>query len=184
MSASHRLALPAPTRRLNRLLAACCLILIVALPPAEALFWGFADAGILAVHANLAPQDIGAQLQTWQRLAAATLMELPLCLLLVGVWYARQCFSLFGAGKVFTPAAIRHLRRLAGWSIASAIANILCHMAVSVVLSLPNEPGRRMLAIGVGSDQLLLLFFAALVWVMAAIIGEGLEIADENASFV
>ncbi|MBA4155735.1 MAG: DUF2975 domain-containing protein, partial [Flavobacterium sp.] len=38
--------------------------------------------------------------------------------------------------------------------------------------------------IGVGSDQLLLLFFAGMVWLMAGVISQGQKLAEENASFV
>ncbi len=111
-------------------------------------------------------------------------MLIPLTLLLIGVWYARKCFQLFAAGRVFTPDSIRFLRQFAGWSVASAIANIVCQMGVSLVITAHNAPGHRMLAIGIGTDELILLFFSALVWVMAAVISEGLNLVEENASFI
>lgn len=176
--------LPSRTQRLSRYLAISCLLLITVLPIAEAVYWAVGDAGALAVRANLAPQDLTTGLHAWQRVAGAALMEVPLCLLLVGVWHARKCFLLFGTGSVFTPDAISYLRRFAGWSVASAGANIVCGALVSIMVTLQNAPGHRMLAIGIGSDQIFLLFFAAMVWLMAAVIGEGLSLADENASFI
>jgi hypothetical protein len=165
-------------------LALCCLLSIVFLPLLVAGYWMLADPGTLAVRANLAPTVVAGELPLWQRALGCLLMEVPLCLLLAGVWQARKCFLLVGAGLVFSAGSIRHLRRFAAWSVASAIANIVCEAAASVVMTLNNAPGHRMLAIGVGSDQLFLLFFAALVWLMAGVIGEGLALADENASFV
>lgn len=184
MPTSPRNQLPPRMQHLSRLLAHCCLLLVVALPIAEAIYCAIGDAGALAVGANLAPQSMATELLPWQRLATAVLMEIPLCMLLAGVWQARRCFLLFAAGCVFTPDAIRYLRRFAGWAAASAAANMLCKAAASVTLTLQNAPGHRMLAIGIGSDQVFLLFFAAMVWLMAAVISEGLNLAAENASFV
>ncbi|UCV16692.1 DUF2975 domain-containing protein [Quatrionicoccus australiensis] len=175
---------PSDLPKLARRLASGCLLAIVVLPLSVVLYWMLSDTGTLAVRTNLAPDVVQGELQTWQRLLGCLLMEVPLCLLLVGVWQARKCFLLFGAGRVFSGEAIRYLRNFAAWSVASAIAKIFCDAAASVVVTLANTPGQRMLALGLGSDQLFLLFFAALVWLMAGVIGEGLALADENASFV
>lgn len=177
---------PAPSNlpKLARRLAAGCLLAIVLLPLSVVFYWMLSDAGTLAVRANLAPGAVQGELQTWQRLLGCLLMEVPLCLLLVGVWQARKCFLLLGSGRVFTAESIGYLRSFAAWSVASAIARIFCDAAASVVVTLANLPGQRMLALGLGSDQFFLLFFAALVWLMAGVIGEGLALADENASFV
>lgn len=171
-------------QHLSRRLALGCLLLIITLPVAEAVYWAVADAQSLAVAANLMPQNMIDELLPWQRVAGAVLMGIPLWMLLAGVWQARKCFLLFAAGRVFTPDAIRHLRRFAGWAAASAAANIVCKAAVSVTITMQNAPGHRVLAVGIGSDQILLLFFAAMVWLMAALVGEGLRLADENASFI
>lgn len=174
----------ATTQRLSRLLALSCLALIIFLPIAEAIYWAVGDPGALAVNANLAPHAVANSLLPWQRATGALLMEIPLILLLIGVWHARKCFLLFNAGRVFTPEAIRYLRQFAGWSVASAAANIICKACVSMAITVQNLPGQRMLAIGIGTDQLFLLFFAAMVWWMSAIISEGLNLADENAAFI
>lgn len=175
---------PSNLLKLARRLASGCLLAIALLPLSVALYWMLSDAGTLAVRTNLAPGAVQGELQTWQRLLGCLLMEVPLGLLLVGVWQARKCFLLFGSGRVFSSEAIGYLRGFAAWSVASAFAKIFCDAAASVVVTLANLPGQRMLALGLGSDQLFLLFFAALVWLMAGVIGEGLALADENASFV
>ena len=47
-----------------------------------------------------------------------------------------------------------------------------------------NPPGMRHLSVSFGSDQVFTLFFAGMVWLMAAVIGQGQKLAEENASFI
>lgn len=161
-----------------------CMLLLVALPVAVALYWALSDAAALAARVNLHPAAAHEPLRSWQRLAAALIAEAALAPLLVGLWQARACFVLFARGQVFTRQAVRHLKRFAGWSLASALAGIVAGAAVSVVITWHNPPGMRHLAVGIGTDQVFTLFFAGMVWLMAAVIGQGQALADENASFV
>lgn len=184
MPNTHRLELPLRIRRVSRFLEITCLLLIVALPLIVAAYWGMTDAKTLAVRANLSPDAMLSALQPWQRLAAGVMAEIPLCLLLTGVWYARKCFRLFASGHHFTADATLCLYRFSGWAMASAIASILCSSAISVLMTLHNPPGLRYLAIGISSDQVFLLLFAAVVWLMAGVIRQGQILADENAQFI
>jgi hypothetical protein len=184
-TAESKVAAPAQhIARMSRILASSCLFLIFVLPVAVVVYWLLADAAELAVRANLASGAIRAPLLTWQRVAGALITQVPLALLLAGLWQARKCFKLFATGEVFTARAVHYLRRFAGWVAVSVVASIVAAAAVSATLTLHNPPGMRHLAIGVGSDQVFTLFFAAMVWLMAAVIGQGQTLAEENATFV
>ena len=67
---------------------------------------------------------------------------------------------------------------------AVLLAGPLAAMVNSVVLTLQNTPGTRRMAIGLGSDQLFMLLFAALVYLMADVIAQGQTLAEENERFV
>jgi hypothetical protein len=162
----------------SRMLAAVCLVLIVLLPVGVALYWA------LAVRVNLPADAIRVVLLPWQRVAGGVLAELPLVLLLMGLWQARKCFLLFAAGKVFTSETVTCLKRFAGWTMASVIAGVPVATAISIVISLTNPPGLQQLAVSIGSDQVLLLFFAGMVWLIADVISQGQVLAEENARFV
>jgi hypothetical protein len=188
----HRTAVNAPApdtypqriRRMSRALAIACLLLIVTLPIAVMAWWYLADAAQLAVRANLPADAIRSPLLAWQRWAGALATETALALLLIGLWEARACFRLFAAGEVFTSRAARHLRNFAGWVLGSLVAGIVATAAVSAVLTMNNPPGMRHLAVSIGTDQVFMLLFAAMVWLMAAVIGQGTSMAEENAKFV
>jgi Protein of unknown function (DUF2975) len=175
---------PRRIRRVSRVLALSCEVLIVVLPAAVIGYWVLADAAEIAVRANLSARAIQGPLLAWQRVAGALITGLPLALLLVGLWEARKCFRLFAAGRVFTADAVRCLRRFAGWVMVSVIAGIVAGPVISVLLTLNNPPGMRHLAIGISSDLVFTLFFAGMVWLMAAVISQGQTLAEENATFV
>lgn len=171
-------------RNLSRALAATCSLLIVALPVAVFAYWALADMAEISLRAGLSGSAVQAPLQTGQRFAGALIAQVPLALLSLGLWQARECFKLFAAGQVFAARAVSFLRRFAGWVAASVAAGIVAQSAISVALTLNNPPGMRHLAISIGSDQLFALFFAGMVWLMAAVIGHGQTLAEENAGFV
>ncbi len=171
-------------QRISSWLARACLLLVVTLPFGVAAYWVLADAGALAVRANLAPQAIQPGLPGWQRWLAAALTCVPVLLLCRGLWRARECFSAFARGQVFTTQAVRCLRQFSAWVMASVAASLVVTPLVSVVLTAHHPAGQHMLALAFGSDQVFTLFFAAMVWLMAAVIGQGQALAEDNAGFV
>lgn len=175
---------PRRIRRLSQLLAISCLLLIVALPIGVAVYWALTDAAILAVRANLPANAIQGSLLAWQRCVGALITEIPLALLMLGLWEARKCFKLFAVGQIFTAEAVLCLSRFAGWATAAVVAGIVAGTAISVLLTLNNPPGMRSLSVGIGSDQILMLLFSGMVWLMAAVIGQGQTLAEENATFI
>ena len=91
---------------------------------------------------------------------------------------------MFAQGQVFTLQATALLGRFAGWVAWAALASMLAGSATSVLLTLNNPPGQRHLSVGIGSDLVFTLFFAGLVWLMAAVIAQGQTLAEENEGFV
>lgn len=171
-------------RRVSAGMVWVCRALLLLMPLALAGYWAWAGPDSLAARANLSPALLVAPLHAWQRAAAALAMAWPLGCLLVGVAQAHRCFALFAQGEVFTVRTTALLRRFSGWVAAAALTAILASAAVSVLLTMTNPPGMRHLAIGIGSDHVFTLFFAATVWLMAAVIGQGQALAEENQRFV
>ena len=139
-------------QRLSKWLASACLALIIVLPIAVIIYWAVTDPTELAARGNLAAGAVRAPLLAWQRIGGAIVTEIPLALLLIGLWQARKCFKLFSAGRVFTADAVRCLRQFAGWVMVSVAAGIVAGAVISVLLTMHNPANMRHLAIGVGSD--------------------------------
>lgn len=171
-------------QRTSAWLARACLVLVIVLPLLVVAYWFVADASMLAVRANLLPSAIQKPLQDWQRVVGALLTMIPVVLMVRGLWEARMCFMQFAVGHVFTAQAVQRLRSFAAWISASSLGSILINPLLSVLLTLNNAPNTRHLAIGIGTDQILSLLFATMVWVMASVIAQGQALAEENSSFV
>jgi membrane protein insertase Oxa1/YidC/SpoIIIJ len=172
-------------RRISRVMVWACVAMVITLPIALVYYWAITNAPELGVqHGNLRTNAMLAPLETWQRVAAAAVTAVPLLLLLIGVWQAKRCFAQFAAGEIFTTQATGHLRRFAGWVAAAALAAIVASAATSALLTLQNPPGMRLVVLGISSTHLFSFFFAALVWLMADVIGQAQTLAEENAHFV
>ncbi|MBT0963592.1 DUF2975 domain-containing protein [Denitromonas iodatirespirans] len=171
-------------QRTSRVLAAVCLVLIWGLPATVLLYWWLAEPVELARQVNLSADAVMAPLMPWQRALGGMLTLLPVALLVSGLVQARRCFRLFAAGRVFVAESTGYLRRFAGRVAASVAVGMLSSTVLSVVLTVNNPPGMRQLAIGVGSNEVFMLLFAGMVWLMAAVIGQGRSLAEENESFV
>lgn len=178
-------ALVLRTARLSRWLSRACIGLTVCLPVLVVGFWFLASDGNLVMRmGGIDPSALASPLALWQRGAGALLSETTLLPLLIGLGRARHCFSQFGQGRVFNDEAVTDLQGFAYWIVIAAATGLVNSVLMSVLLTLTNPPGFRMLVIGISTDQVFTLFFAAVVWLMATIIGQGQAIADENASFV
>lgn len=184
MNTSTKKELPKRIQTLSRILAQFCLALIILLPVAVATYWAIAEAESLALKVNLPREVISGELHIWQRLAGCFLTEIYLGLFLAGLWQARKCFIHFAQGNVFTAYAAKCLKRFSGWSLASIVAECIASTTISSLLTLENTDHSRHLIFNVNSDQVLLVFFAALVWLMADIISEGQALAEENSKFI
>ena len=171
-------------QRISRYLALACLGLILLLPPLYAWFWVTASPGQLATRVNLPAGVVQGPLMLWQRVVGGVISAVPLGLFLAGLWQARKCFGLFAGGHVFTQLAVQALKRFAMLVAASFAASLVINTALSGLLTIYNLPGTRQVAIGLSTDQAFTLFFAGMVWLMAAVIAQGMHLAEENARFV
>ena len=171
-------------QRLSQFLALTCWVLIIVLPLLFAWFWAAATPAQLASKVNLPANIVQGSLMVWQRVVGGLIGAVPLGSLLAGLWHARKCFGLFAQGQVFTLQAAVALRRFASFSTASFASSFVVSTALSTLLTINNTPGTRQIAIGVSTEQVIALFFAGMVWLMAAVIAQGQQLAEENANFV
>ena len=171
-------------KRLSILLSWVCLVLITALPILFIWFWAAASPAELAERVNLPGHLVQGPIKLWQRVAGGCVSMLPLGLLMAGLWQARKCLRLFAAGSIFTLPAVMALKRFAALATASFALSFLASTALSGLITLNNAPGTRQLVIGISTEQAVALFFAGLMWVMAAVMAQGLHLAEENANFV
>lgn len=174
-------------QRLNSAFAWVCALLAVALPlavfyqlvttPTEGLLL---RAGVQLSALQLVMLDV----ELWQRVLAVVLGMVPVCCASYGLVCAMRCFSGFSQSEYFSLRNVRYLRGFAAGVFASVVAGFFGSMLISVVLTLGAPAGQRALSIGLGSNELMTLLFAGMVWQISAVMAKAVALAEENAPFV
>ncbi|MDP3829113.1 MAG: DUF2975 domain-containing protein, partial [Polaromonas sp.] len=120
----------------------------------------------------------------WQRMLAVVLGMVPVCCASYGLVCAMRCFSGFSQSEYFSLRNVRYLRGFAAGVFASVVTGFFVSMAISVVLTLGAPAGQRALAMGLGSNELMTLLFAGMVWQISAVMAKAVALSEENAQFV
>ncbi|HEY0106639.1 MAG TPA: DUF2975 domain-containing protein [Rhizomicrobium sp.] len=99
------------------------------------------------------------------------------------LWSLRRLFLLYAGGEVFSPKALRLLNDVAAALFASVIVGFVMHGPITFLLSLA-VPDHHLIGFDLGSDDVVTLFCAGVVLVVARVMREARRLADENAKFV
>lgn len=139
--------------------------------------------------AQAAPQmtDLAGQaitLDAQARWLGAAISLLPLAIGWYGLWQLWHLFGHYARGQALTATAQQPLRRFAWAVLLMAPAGPLFRAALGVVLTLGNPPGQRVLAIGVSSNDYLLLLVGLVLLAIATVMAEAVRAAEENRQFV
>ena len=113
------------------------------------------------------------------------LASLPGVLLgLAALWWLWRLFGEYAAGRVFAPAAQRHLRGFAAALLASAVVTPLMRSAVGVALTLGNPPGQRVLVLSLSWNDYLSILCGAVLLAVALVMADAVRLAEDNEGFV
>lgn len=176
------LVLLSPLRRLVHVVRLMCLFGAVVLLAVPAWFWSSPDA-----VRELAPQLAGVRditLDARVLLYGALLSVAPVVLGLYALWQLWQLFGEYGRGHVFGRAAVVRLRRFAWALLGSALLAPLVRAAGSVLLTMGNPPGQRMLAIGFSWNDYMAVLLAAVLIAIATVMAEAVRVAEDHQGFV
>ncbi|AWK87471.1 DUF2975 domain-containing protein [Azospirillum thermophilum] len=175
-------------RLVSRLMAAGCLAALVVTPLLVCWWWATADVADLYISVTQgswpAPGRPYPPLDPWQRAAGCLLTLIPVGVTMAGLVRARRCFALFADGVYFDLRVVAGLRGFAGLSALATALGFVVQAPASALLSLQNPAGERFVTLGIGSGQIYPLFFAGMVWLIAAVMAQAVAIARENAEFI
>jgi len=176
------------SKRLNVWLAIACLALAIALPALTLYGLCTTPSEIwlerLGIESPTASGQPGLQIALWQSGLATLIGMLPVCAMAYGLFRARLCFLGYVRGDTFSLGTVQHLRGFAVGMFAAALAGLLSPLLISVLLTLAAPPGQRALSLGIGSNEVLMLLFAGIVWQIAHVMTQAVELADEHAQIV
>ncbi|MFT3957266.1 MAG: DUF2975 domain-containing protein [Piscinibacter sp.] len=174
--------LPGSLARVVWVVRALCVLGVLTLLAVPPWFWLSADNVRTLGPALAGVSDVVVDAGT-QRIGAAVSV-LPVAVGLYALWQLWQLFGEYAAGRVFGLAAVQRLRRFAWALLGAALLAPLVRAVMSVVLTVGNPPGQRMLVIGFSWNDYLAVLLAAVLIAIATVMAEAARVAEENAGFV
>ncbi|BDM62917.1 membrane protein [Shewanella sp. NFH-SH190041] len=135
---------------------------------------------------TIAPFQIPVDQYTSIPLSAQTKLLAVICsLMLYGIlFYAFkqliQLFSHYEQGEIFTQANTRIYRKLGLTIFYWVIGEIIYNALMSIILTINNPIGERIFSIGISSMNLLTIILGFTVTIIAWVMQEAQQIAEEN----
>jgi hypothetical protein len=172
---------------LSRILSWVCLGLMFFLPASVLVAWLNFDTfgpGLVERLGIGREHGVPETLLPVQMALGIGVMMVPVGIMAFGLWNLRRLFVGFGAGHIFTLENTRALRVFAWAVVAVIVVQFFTDGLLSVVLTLNNPPGQRVLALSLSAEQIVALFVGAVFVLIARVLEEGRKLADENASIL
>lgn len=168
-------------KKLGAALERVCLVAAVAVTPLTAAYWTVFDALPADMTAAAARQAASPELPAWVRALCFLAAMVPATAFMITLLRLRDLFALYKTGSIFSLANVvcfRSLSRALLWWAAAAILYTPLH---GLTVSAANPPGRHILALGIGTNELALFFVAAIAVVISRVMDEARRLDEECA---
>jgi cytochrome bd-type quinol oxidase subunit 2 len=109
---------------------------------------------------------------------------LPALIFVFALWQARKLFGLIGTGYFLSEASQRLMVQLGRLAIVLAIAGIVSHSLIALLMTSANPTGQTLLMIEFDSSQFSSVIIAVLFFTFSLLMKETAAIAEENKSFI
>ncbi|MEI9995981.1 MAG: DUF2975 domain-containing protein [Rhizomicrobium sp.] len=100
------------------------------------------------------------------------------------LWSLRSMLLLYAKGEVFSLRALSLMHTIAVALFAGVIVGFAMRAPITLLLSWPLGADHRHISLAFGSGDVVTLFEAGVVLVIARVMREAARLADENAKFV
>jgi hypothetical protein len=122
---------------------------------------------------------------TWMSLVLGFLASAVLvAVVLYGLYRLRRLFELYGDGQVFTPETAGCLRGFAVSVLLYGALSPVIGSLLSVILTIGNPPGQRVLSVTLTATEIQLVFLGAVLLVISWVMSESFRLAKEYAGLV
>ena len=118
------------------------------------------------------------------RAAALAVSTAYVGLMALALWTVASLFASFAAGAIFVPETGTRLRRLGILLLLFGVLSPFFRAIIGIVVTLGNEEGQRILALSIGSQDIIVALVAALLIALGHIMAEAAAIADDNRQIV
>jgi len=117
----------------------------------------------------------------WQRLAGFALAMLPGAALMYIYHCLAKLFSLYANGAIFEKANVDNFRKVAWGIIAHQLLAIPSGTLITLVLTLTNPQGERLVQVGVDDTNISMVVVGIMILFISRIMDEGRKMNDEQA---
>ena len=170
--------------RVSRNLRRICTGLIFALPIACALFWTFFNRFYALMPMIPLPVHVNPDLTSLTRFLAFLVDLIPLVAVIYGLQKLRRLFGLYENRLIFSEQNVDCFRRLGRALILWVIGDIVRNSLLSIVLTLHNPPGQRVITFGLYSADFTGIFVGIVILVISWVMDEGRKIQEDQALIV
>ena len=171
-------------QRISRFMRIGCTVLALAIPIGLAAMWSNFELWA-ATHPELANlQPLPSPMPARTLALGFLIAMIPGGIAVYAVWRLRSLFGLYAKGLIFTAESSRCLHAFALAVLLTALAKPISGALMSVALTWGNPPGERMLSISFGSSEITTIFVGCVFLIIARIMEEGRELAEEQAQIV
>jgi len=114
------------------------------------------------------------------RLLGLAVSMIPLGVGMLSLWWLVRLFSCFAVGEIFTKNTVMYIRRL-GWTMVAGVAAAPIHEALlTIVLTIHNPPGERMVTVSLESTDFEELITAGVIILVSWIMEEGRKLREAD----
>ncbi len=122
---------------------------------------------------------------TWVHLVSGFAVSLVLAgVILYGMYRLRRLFELYSEGHVFTAENASCIRGFALSVTLYAILSPVAGMLLSIILTISNPPGERVVMVTLDQMEFTLIFLGTVLLVISWVMKESTRLADENAQII
>jgi hypothetical protein len=118
------------------------------------------------------------------RLLAAVTEMIPMAAMIYGLLKLKDLFGLYESGFIFTDRNVACFRSLGRALIAWVICNVVKNSLLSVVLTLPNPPGHRVVTLGLYSADFTAIFVGIVILFIAWVMDEARKLQEDQALII
>lgn len=123
-------------------------------------------------------------LPAWQRTGAILITSTPLLALATGLWHLRALFQTYARQDYFSPCGATHLKRVGQFVALWVLLGLLCSPLLSAWVTMMRPSGERLISIGLSGSDVVALFLAGSIAIVAKIHEEASAIKAENQQFI
>jgi len=138
-------------QKASRRLRLACTLAMAGLPVVVALVWVYMNS--LPWMKSRLPAEVMGDIPSFSLWLGFLVTMIPTGVAIYGLDKLRRLFGLYERGLIFGQENVACFRGLGRTIIAWVIAEFLCDVLLSTIVTLHHPPGQRILAVGLSSNE-------------------------------